>query len=651
VLPWPFRLTDDLKPGGLLIYSVISNEEQVESLRINDPALTIALALGVGIVVQAIARHLRIPGIALLLGAGVLLGPDFLGIVVPDSLGQALQTLVGFAVAIILFEGGMNLDVSRLRREALVIRRLVTVGALVTMVGGTLCAKLILGWAWIPSILFGTLVIVTGPTVITPLLRRLRVNHKLATVLEAEGVLVDAVGAVVAVVALEVAISPSGTAMALAGPDLLLRMGFGTLVGIAGGFVIALALRIRGVVPEGLENVFALGLALVVFQLSHVFVHESGIVAVVVAGLVVGNIKTRALGDLREFKEQLTVMMIGMLFVLLAADVRIVEVQALGWAGVLTVIALMFIVRPLNVLAGTYGSDLTVREKLFLSWMGPRGIVAAAIASLFSQELSGRGIEGGQELRAMVFLVIVVTVLVQGVLGGMVAQLLRVRRPLNNGYVILGANEVGLLLGRLFREAGHEVVFIDSNADKTHEAEVEGFRALFGTGFAESVLLRAELDDRAGCVAVTPNEEVNLLFARRAQEFSKIKRVWVALQKGHLSVTKRMVKRAEASVLFVEPRDIELWALRLARKTATIECWRRISSATLTPEERKELYADLRDVLLPVAVRRSRQLVPVDEQLMFRKKDELFVVVSNDQCERAHNWLHSRGWELLGGRS
>ncbi len=283
--------------------------------------------------------------------------------------------------------------------------------------------------------------------------------------------------------------------------------------------------------------------------------------------------------------------------------------------------------------------------------MGARGIVAAAVASLFAQELSGGGMEVGQELRAMVFLVIAVTVLVQGILGGLVAKLLGVRRPSNNGYVILGANEVGLLLGRLFREAGQEVVFLDSNADKAHEAEVAGFRALFGTGFAESVLLRAELDDRAGCVAVTPNEEVNLLFARRAQEFSKIKRVWVALQRGHLSVTKRMVKHAKASVLFVEPRDIELWALRLARKTATIECWRRIPSSALIPEERKELYADLRDTLLPVAVRRSGQLIPVDEQLTFRKKDELFTVVFNDQCERAHNWLHSRGWEPLGSRS
>ncbi len=619
----------------------------METVRIDDPALTTALALGVGIVVQAIARHLRIPGIVLLLGAGVLLGPDFLGIVVPDSLGPALQTLVGFAVAIILFEGGMNLDVRRLRREARVIRQLVTLGALVTAVGGALCARLILGWAWIPSILFGTLVIVTGPTVITPLLRRIRVNRKLATVLEAEGVLVDAVGAVIAVVALEVAIGPPESAMAFAAWDLLLRLGFGTAVGVVGGLVIAWLLRIKHAIPEGLENVFALGLALVVFQLSHAFVHESGIVAAVVAGLVVGNVKTRALGDLKEFKEQLTIMMIGMLFVLLAADVRIAEVQSLGWAGVWTVAALMLVVRPLNVLVGTYGSDLTAREKAFLCWMGPRGIVAAAVASLFAQELGGEGIEIGQELRAMVFMVIAVTVLVQGVLGGLVARLLGVRRPSNNGYVILGANEVGLLLGRLFSQAGQEVVFLEANPDKCQKAEAEGFRVLFGTGFAETVLLRAELDERAGCVAVTPNEEVNLLFARRAREFSRIKRVWVALRRGHLSVTKRMVQQAGASVLFVEPRNVELWALRLERKIATVERWRRMESAAPTPDERKELFEELRGTLLPVAVRRGARVIPVDDQLTLRKKDELCAVVLDDRRDTAHDWLRATGWELL----
>ena len=198
---------------------------------VHDPAFNVGLALAVGMLAQALARHLRVPGIVLLLAAGVLLGPDLLGIVHPESLGDGLQMLVGFAVAVILFEGGMNLNLSRLRREALSIRRLATWGAVVTAIGGALAARLLLGWDWTLSALFGTLVIVTGPTVINPLLRRIRVKPSLATVLEAEGVLVDAIGAIIAVVALEVALSPSGQSLALGSWHLLSRLGFGAILG------------------------------------------------------------------------------------------------------------------------------------------------------------------------------------------------------------------------------------------------------------------------------------------------------------------------------------------------------------------------------------------------------------------------------------
>lgn len=611
-----------------------------------DPALTIALALGAGIVVQAVARHLRIPGIVLLLGAGVVLGPDVLGVVQPASLGPALRLLVGFAVAIILFEGGMNLDLRRLRREGRAIRQLVSAGALVTVVGGSLCARIVLGWDWTPSILFGTLVIVTGPTVITPLLRRLKLNRKLATVLEAEGVLVDAIGAVVAVVALEVAISSSGQAMAVGARDLFLRLGLGAVVGLVGGFVIAILLRLGKAVPEGLENVFALGMALVVFQVSNTLVGESGIVAAVAAGLVVGNVKTQALSDLREFKEQLTIMMIGMLFVLLAADVRISQVESLGRPGILAVVVLMLVVRPLNVVVGTYGTDLSVRERMFLGWMAPRGIVAAAVASLFAEELTGRGVPIGGELRAMVFLVIAATV-VQGALGGAVAWALGVRRPSNNGYAILGANEVGRLFGRLFRESGQEVVLLESNPDLCQRAEAEGFRVLFGTGFAESILYRASVEERAGCLAVTPNEEVNLLFARRVREHFKIPLIWVALRRGHLSVTKRMVHQAGGRVLFVEPRDLELWSLRLERSIATVERWRRAETDRPTEEDAKEFHEEQRSALLPVAVRRGKRWLPMDDELSFRKGDELCAVVLDDQRARVHEWLQEGGWTLV----
>lgn len=275
---------------------------------VDNPALHVALALAAGVVAQSLARHARIPGIVVLLGTGVVLGPDFLNIIRPRLLGVTMHTLVGFAVAVILFEGGMNLNLRRLQRQARSIRQLVTAGALVTLFGGTLAARLILGWAWVPSFLFGTLVIVTGPTVVTPLLRRIKVQRRIATVLEAEGVLVDAVGAIFAAVALQVVASPlSGQVMASAAWSLISRLGFGVLLGLGGGLAIAFLLRGRRLVPEGLENVFTLSLLFALFELSNAYFPESGIVTVTMARFAVGNVRTRALPDLLEFKEQLTI--------------------------------------------------------------------------------------------------------------------------------------------------------------------------------------------------------------------------------------------------------------------------------------------------------------------------------------------------------
>ncbi|MFQ5876672.1 MAG: cation:proton antiporter [Acidobacteriota bacterium] len=612
-------------------------------LMLADPALSIAIALAAGVLAQSLARHLRIPGIVLLLGAGLLLGPDLIGIVRPGSLGIGLQTLVGFAVAVILFEGGMNLNLRRLRHEARSIRQLVTLGALVTAVGGSLCARLILGWGWTASILFGTLVIVTGPTVINPLLRRLRINRNLATVLEAEGVLVDAIGAILAVVALEVAISPSRGALAFAAWDLVSRLGFGLALGLAGGLLIALLLRPERVVPEGLENVFTLSLALAFFQVSNAVLPETGIVTVAVAGMVVGNVRTRALDDLREFKEQLTVLLIGMLFVLLAADVRIEEVVSLGWPGVTTVLALMFVVRPLNILIGTLGSDLKLREKAFLSWIAPRGIVAAAVASLFAQALSREGIPLGNELRAMVFLVIAVTVPAQGLTGGLLARALGLRRPSDSGYVVLGANELGRALGRVLRGSGQEVVLLESNPDSLRAAEEEGFRVLFGTGLSESLLQRAELDGRAGCLAVTPNDGVNLLFARRAREQFRVPRAWVALRHGHLSVTKKMVLEAGAAILFGEPRNLELWTLWLERRQAAVECWR-LAGKDAPDTQTRQMHEELASTMLPLAVRRGGKVLPMDHETTFRADDELVALVLQERRPEVAEWLRLRRW-------
>jgi NhaP-type Na+/H+ or K+/H+ antiporter len=256
------------------------------------PSFTFALALGAGVVAQLIAGHLRVPSIVPLLGAGVILGPDGLGLILPRSLGEGLFSLVSLAVAVILFEGGLNLDLRRLRREGSAIRRLVTVGAVVTAAGGALAAGTMMGWSPRLSILFGALVIVTGPTVIRPLLRNVPLRSRLATVLEAEGVLIDPIGAIVAVVTLEVILTPGLDSFTSGLLGLVARLGFGAGAGLALGFAMVWVLRLGKAIPEGLENLFVIGTVLAAFEACEMVVSESGILAVTVAGVAVGNMET-----------------------------------------------------------------------------------------------------------------------------------------------------------------------------------------------------------------------------------------------------------------------------------------------------------------------------------------------------------------------
>lgn len=612
----------------------------------NSAALTIAVALAAGMLSQALAHHLRVPGIVLLLAAGVLLGPEFADIVRPATLGHTLHDLVGFAVAVILFEGGMNLDLRRLRREGKAIRGLVTIGAVVTAVGGTLAARFLLGWTWQISALFGCLVIVTGPTVITPLLRRIRVQPKVGTVLEAEGVLGDAIGAIVAVVALEVVLGLSAdsyaTSAATGAWGLASRLGGGALVGLAAGFFMVGLLKVRRLVPKGYENGLILVIALALFQLCNAVLPESGIVAVTVAGFVVGNVHTIALPDIREFKEQLTVMFIGMLFVLLAADVQLARVQSLGLAGLATVAALMFVVRPLNVLAGTAGSDLTPKERGFIAWIAPRGIVAAAVASLFAQSLSAAGIEGGRDLRALVFLVIGVTVVVAGLTGGVMARGLGVARPSRKGIAILGANRLALELGRALQEGGREVVVIDSNPSACREAEDFGLRALMGSALDERIAMSADLDGRRGCIAATPNDGINVLFAKACLHEHGVPRAWVAIRRGSGGIAASKVEESGALVLFGEPRTLGAWILRLERNTAATEDW-------VLGEGGRDVSPDglpesLRHSVLALAIYRKDVASVIDRNSKAKPGDRVRLLVFEDGRDEVHAWLHDHGW-------
>jgi NhaP-type Na+/H+ or K+/H+ antiporter len=621
----------------------------VAHLTFSSPALTIALGLAAGILAQSAAYHLRIPGIVLLLIFGVLLGPDVSDVIRPETLGPALGVITGFAVAVILFEGGLNLKIQRLKRERRAIRQMITIGGAVTVAGGMLTVRWLFGWDWRISILFGTLVMVTGPTVVNPLLRRFKVKRNVSVVLEAEGVLLDAVGAVVAMVALEIALSPKAgpldTAVMLA-----TRLGFGTVFGLLCGLLLVAVLKRRNVVPEGIENVFTLCLVLAVFQGANVLFPESGIVAVTVAGVVFGNFQTRIQREVVEFKEALTVMLIGMLFILLAADVRLDEVYSLGIPGIIAVLALMFLVRPLHVIAGTFGTKLNWREKCFIGWIGPRGIVAAAVASLFAVQLNTYGIAGGNELRALVFMVITVTVLSAGLTGGLVAKILDLRRPSDSGWVILGANELARATAKILLENNEEVICIDANPDICQAAEQDCTRVIFGNGLKTHYLLRAEIDTRAGALAITGNEEVNLLFIQKVREEARLRYLFMALQYQYERITPDMVHQTGSQVMFGSSRDVDFWSVRIRKGMVNLERWQVQGTPADEKKETENASGDpfLKDNSgIPLTVRRNGRQFPIGDSTQFRDGDEVAYLVSVETSETAHEHLQTLGWQRI----
>ncbi len=581
------------------------------------------------------------PGIVVLLGLGVAAGPDGLGWLLPGSLGPGLAAFVSFAVAIILFEGGLALDLRRLLRQAQPIRRLITLGAAVTALLATLSARWLLDWSWGVSTLFGTLMIVTGPTVIQPLLRRIRVQPRVGTVLEAEGLLGDAVGATVAVVALEVLLASPGTSIESAFEGLFGRLGFGVVSGLIAGAGIGAALSVRRLVPEGLRNVTALALLVAFYQASNAMESESGILTAIVAGLIVGNLRNQSLRALREFKEELTTLMIGILFVLLAADVRLADVRSLGWPGATVVLLLMFVVRPANVALSTAGSDLKWRERAFIAWLAPRGIVAAAVASHFADVLAETGIAGGRELRALIFLVIATTVTLQGLSGGWFARALGVALPAPSGWGILGANALGRTLARLL---GDSVTLVDTNPDHCREARKEGLVAWAGNALDETTFGESGLEERRGFLAVSPNEEVNYLFAGRVREFARDALIWVALRRDHDAIRPEMLKPLGARILFDGERAIELWSLRLERRLAVVESW---LAAAKEPTLPRDEGSGVPASYLPLVLFRDGNATPYDVDSKPRQGDRLAVALFTEARRDAEARLALGGWRRI----
>ncbi|MGK7938609.1 MAG: cation:proton antiporter [Crocosphaera sp.] len=521
--------------------------------------LQIVMAVLTGISAQVIAEFFKVPSIVFLLLFGIVLGADGLNLLHPHELGVGLEVLVALSVAIILFEGGLNLELRALGRVSGSLRNLVTFGTLITLVGGGMAAHWLAEFPWSIAFLYAALVVVTGPTVIGPLLKQVEVERKVATILESEGVLIDPVGAILAVVVLDTILNSNASPTEIFS-GLLLRFTIGAIIGGMSGALLGFILNNTSFLSEELRNLVVLAGVWGLFGLSQLTLSESGLMATVVAGIV---LRASSIPDERlliRFKGQLTVLCVSVLFVLLAADLSIDSIFALGWGSVLAVLALMWLVRPISIALCTINSDLNWREKFFLGWIAPRGIVSASVASLFAILLTQKGINGGDSIKALVFLTIMMTVFIQGLSARWVAKGLKITAVEAKGAVIVGCNALGRLMGLLFKQRGESVVLIDTDPEACQKAETEGLSVFQSSALDPDVLEEAGIDSMGTFMALTSNGQVNLVLAQRAVEEFKPPRVFAIFPSNSPQETNpNKTSKTKVSPAFVDQQLIKTW--------------------------------------------------------------------------------------------
>ena len=478
-----------------------------------------------GILAQWFAWKFKIPAILPLILIGLFVGPIAAEFITDDGSkwiepiwngkkglfpGDGLYYFVSLAISIILFEGGLTLKRDEIKNVGPSITKLITVGSAVTFFGAGILTHYLFQLSWEISFLFSGLIIVTGPTVITPILRNIPLKKDVSAVLKWEGILIDPIGALVAVLVFEF-ISVGGdsgftkTALTEFGKILLFGTSFGFTFAHALAFIIN-----KKLVPHYLLNVVSLSTVLLVFVESEIFAHESGLLAVVVMGMVLGNGKLKNLKELLYFKESLSVLLISILFILLAANINIDDLMLLyNWKTAVLFFLVVLVIRPLAVFISTYKSKLKINEKLFISWVGPRGIVAAGIASLFGSKLLKQGVEGAEYITPLVFMIVLGTVLLNATTARIFAKIVGVFLSSSEGILIVGASPASRLIATYLKQNNRRVVLIDSNPNHIKKAQELDLEAIEASVYDDDLSENIELNDIGYLMSLTGSSVIN----------------------------------------------------------------------------------------------------------------------------------------------
>ncbi len=544
---------------------------------------TFVAAVALGIAGQIIAERFQLPAIMPLLVLGILCGPFGLAFVHPEALGDSLEALIHLGVAIILFEGGLSLDPQRLSKVGSAVGNLLTIGVAVTGVASAAVAHWAVDMPWATAALFGAIVTVTGPTVIVPLLRHMIAPRKVKTILLSEGLMVDPIGAILAYLVLQWIARAGIPFRALTG-EVLTLAATGIVLGFVAGALAKLILRTRLVSGE-LRNLTILALLMVCYLVADHQAHQSGILAAMVMGLTISAAELPDLVSVRAFKGQLTTLIISMLFILLAAQLDLGAVLALGWRGLVVVAALILVVRPLSVALSIWPRQLDLRGRTVIALTAPRGIVAAAVASLAAREMGKVGLAGAAELEGLVYL----TILATGAWSTLVAMILPkalgyTDDPARRKAVLVGANALSETLARVLSSAGRTTVAVDASSWRLDRFRTAGLPHVVGDARDAATYEEAGVERDSLVVAISTNDELNLLVAEMVHAEFGVEHPVVAIQQPPEELGRR--SRAWIDLLGGRGIDVPKWIRRIENEQAV-----EVTIDPRTPESLAALHA------------------------------------------------------------
>lgn len=598
--------------------------------------IELAAIIVFGIFAQWIAWKMKIPAIFPLILLGLFMGP--LSTLVLDQqwinpanifAGKTMYYFVSLSVGVILFEGGLTLKFKEVRQLAGVVRNLLIFGTIIMLLGGAIAAHFFLDMDYRVGLLFGSLIIVTGPTVIAPILQSVRPKKNISTILKWEGIVIDPIGALVAVLVYEllfVSTMSVGADHTMGLTEVALKTFFltlcvGSFFGLFSGWALNTLLR-KNLIPHFLINVVSLGFVIFAFSGADVLQEESGLLSVTVMGIFLANVKTPNIDKILDFKESLTVILISVLFIILSAKIEMKQLLSLEMNSIYIFLIVVFVLRPLVVWVSSLGSDLNWREKVFIAWVGPKGIVAAAVASLFSLYLMSDKINLPQGLREdvemvvpLTFMIILGTVTLNGLSAKLVARLLGVVKEERDGVVIVGANEGSISIAKYLEKNNISTTLIDLSKENVRQARAAGLHVVEKNVLAEDEEI-FELDDAGYLLALTSSNDVNIFACRKFKSILGESSIYRLITVNEIKFD--ALSRPK-NILFANDLDY-IKFIKLVRKYNQVE-----EMEIDSQEQMMSMLGKDHEEFIPLMLRRvgKFQFISVNFEYQFQKGDSL----------------------------